>query len=144
MKKILNVEGYDLYRTNIFSFLDKKSTEEFQHKMRSPKKEEKLIFEFMMAENQNWEYQITMTPEFHDEEFRNSWLGAVVCFPIKKKKKDQSKRELEDLKKEHEIIKEHPRPGSRQTLQPADAKTEAAKETQHWQLVVTANQWNTE
>ncbi len=106
MKKILNVEGYDLYRTNIFSFLGKTSTEEFQQKIRSPKKEDKFIFEFIIEENNDWEYQVTITPEFHDEEFKNSWLGAIVSFPIKEEKQIQSLSELEDLKKEHEMIKE--------------------------------------
>lgn len=106
MKKILNVKGYDLYRTNIFSFLDKKSTEEFQQQMKSPKIDEKLIFKFILEDNKDWEYQVTMTPEFHDEEFKNSWLGAVISFPTKEKEQIQSLHKLEELKKEHEIIKE--------------------------------------
>ncbi|MFK7772713.1 MAG: hybrid sensor histidine kinase/response regulator [Saprospiraceae bacterium] len=106
MKKILNVEGYDLYRTNIFSFLGKKSTEEFQQKIRSPKSDDKFIFEFIIEGNNDWEYQVTMTPEFYDDEFKNSWLGAIACLPIKEKKKIQSLSELENLKKEHIMIKE--------------------------------------
>lgn len=106
MKKILNVEGYDLYRTNIFSFLGKASKAEFQQIIRSPKKDDKFIFEFIIEEDTELEYQVTMTPEFHDQEFKNSWLGAIVSFPIKEKKQVPSLSELDDLKKEHEIIKE--------------------------------------
>ena len=106
MKKILNVEGYDLYRTNIFSFLGKKPTQEFQQKIRSPKKDDKFIFEFIVEKDNDWEYQVTMTPEFHDDEFKNTWLGGIVSFPVKEKKQIQSLNELEDLKKEHEVIKE--------------------------------------
>ncbi|MFT6319668.1 MAG: nitrogen-specific signal transduction histidine kinase [Granulosicoccus sp.] len=105
MKKILNVEGYDLYRTNIFSFLGKKSTQEFQQKIKSPKKDDKFIFEFIIEDDHDWEYQVTMAPEFNAEEFKNSWLGGIVCFP-KEKKQIQSLRELDNLKKEHTMIKE--------------------------------------
>ncbi|MFK8007242.1 MAG: hybrid sensor histidine kinase/response regulator [Saprospiraceae bacterium] len=106
MKKIINVEGYELYRTNIFSFLGKKSTEEFQQKIKLPKKDDKFIFEFIVEKNINWEYQVTMTPEFHEDEFKNSWLGAIVSFPVKEKKRVQPLSELENLKKEYEMIKE--------------------------------------
>ncbi len=86
MKKILNVEGYDLYRTNIFNFLEKRSAEEFQKKIRFPKQEDKFTFKFVIKENNNWEHQVTMTPEFDGDFFKNSWLGAIACLPAKKKK----------------------------------------------------------
>ena len=86
MKKILNVEGYDLYRTNIFNFLEKKSTKKFQQKIRLPKQEDKFTFKFIIKENNNWEHQVTITPEFNGGFFNNSWLGVITCLPLKKKK----------------------------------------------------------
>ncbi len=106
MKRLLNVEGYDLYRTNIFNYLGKEDKKEFLQKVKTPHPKDKLIFDFIIELDNNFEYQVTMTPEFHNKEFKNSWIGAIACFPIKKEKKEQTLKELENLKKEHEVIKE--------------------------------------
>ena len=38
MKKIINVEGYDLYRANIFDYLNREESQKFKEKINSTKK----------------------------------------------------------------------------------------------------------
>ncbi len=104
-KDLLKVDGYDVYRTNIFDFLDPKSTKDLKQKIQCGKKKEKLIFEFILKENNDFNYQVVLTPEFNGNEFLGTWYGAISILPFMDKKKFHSLKELETLKKSHEHIK---------------------------------------
>ena len=104
-KTLLNVEGYNVYRTNIFDFLDREATKELQQKIQMVKKKDKFIYQFVLKEESDHNYQVVLTPEFIEDEFKGAWFGAISILPFVDKKKPQSLKELEELKKSHEQIK---------------------------------------
>lgn len=108
MKRIINVDGYDLYRTNIFSFLNKTSTQILKQVIKNPKRDDKFVFEFMVKNDNDtkFDYQVTITPEFHHDEFQKSWLGSITTFPHRKQPTPPASQSLEKLKKQYEKMKE--------------------------------------
>lgn len=105
-KKILKKEGYDVFRTNIFDYLDSKSAKEFRQKIKIAGIDEKLIFDFFLEEEEeDFNYQITLTPGFNKEEQIENWFGAIYTIPFLEKERSLSLDQLEDLKKSHEQIK---------------------------------------
>lgn len=105
-KKLLKVDGYDVYRTNIFDFLDRNATKEFQQKISSVDKKDKITFAFILEEDNDWDYQVTLTPEFYEDEFKGNWFGAITTLPFTEKKRSKSLSELNALKRSHEQIKD--------------------------------------
>ena len=104
MKKIIKVEGYDLYRANIFDYLNREAAQKFKEKINLPKREFQLTFKFIIGEK-TIPFQVTLSPDFKGKEFKGGWSGVVVSIPYNKLSSPLVS-ELEKLKDSHQVIKE--------------------------------------
>ena len=104
LKKIIKVEGYDLYRANIFDYLNREDAQKFKERISTPKREFQLTFKFIIGEK-TVPYQVTLSPDFKGKEFKGGWSGVVVSIP-NNKIQTPLVSELDKLKNSHEIIKE--------------------------------------
>ena len=104
MKNIMKVKGYDLYRANIFDYLSREEAQNFKERINSPKREFQLDFNFIIGEKVI-PYQVTLSPDFNEKEFKEGWSGVVVSVSHAQPELPVL-GELEKLKNSHQLIKE--------------------------------------